>query len=81
MQTNKKGYIFVCLQLLLFIAFVFKVDGSLKLFHSMKTFGTLMFLLGGILVLISLFQHQKQMAHLFKQACINTSGILFIQVS
>lgn len=62
MQANKKDYLFVFLQLLLFIAYVFNVDGSLKLFNSLKTSGIFLFLLGGILLLISLLQLNKNLS-------------------
>lgn len=62
MQANKKDYIFVSLQLLLFIAFVFKVEWSLELSTEMETFGFILFLLGGILVLISLLQLNKNLS-------------------
>jgi len=62
MQANIKDYIFVSLQLLLFIAFVFKVDGALELLHGMKTFGIFLLLFGGILLLISLLQLNKNLS-------------------
>lgn len=62
MPINKKDYIFVFLQFLLFIAFIFKVDEALELPGEIVSFGIFLFFIGGLLILISFLQLNKNLS-------------------